>query len=65
MSSKGLLLENGQPVCYPDPYNRIPAQPTEEKPGQLPFEQIKKFFAEVSNCLQHDLPLFVLLHWGA
>lgn len=46
MSSKGLMLKDGEPLCFPDPYTKMPKQPTDEKPGQLPIEKIKQFFEE-------------------
>lgn len=32
---------------YPEVFNKMPAQPKEKKPGQLPESEIKKFFDEV------------------
>ena len=33
--------------CYPDVFTKMPVQPTEKKPGQLPEEQLKQFFEQV------------------
>jgi hypothetical protein len=38
--------------AFPDVFNvkAMPPQPQEKKPGQLPEEQIRKFFEEVRGC---------------
>ncbi|KAL4219387.1 hypothetical protein ACF0H5_021967 [Mactra antiquata] len=46
MSSADMKEQNGTTVCYPEPYTKIPPQPSETKPGQLQQSQIDKFFKE-------------------
>ncbi|XP_060589466.1 uncharacterized protein LOC132744708 [Ruditapes philippinarum] len=58
MSSRRSDKNDGLSDCYPEPYTKIPPQPTEKKPGQLPLEQIKQFFEEgyivVENFFSKD-----------
>ena len=36
-------------VAYPDPFTVAPPDVKEKKPGQLPREEIQRFFDEVSD----------------